>query len=65
MNKCAFDLGKKCYALKAKECPGCGFRKSEEELVAGKERASRRVATLPAEHQLNIKQKYYGCRGTR
>ena len=65
MNKCAFDLGKKCYALTEKVCPGCAFRKSEEELVAGKERASRRVATLPKEQQLHIKQKYHGYRGAR
>lgn len=47
MDKCAFDLGKrKCSALTTKNCVGCKFCKSTEELREGREKAAERLMTL-------------------
>jgi hypothetical protein len=47
MDKCAFDLGKrKCSALTTKNCVGCKFCKSTEELKEGREKATERLMTL-------------------
>lgn len=59
MDKCAFDLGKRCHALTVKECAGCKFRKTERELKAGREKATNRLMTLDRALLNDIKQKYY------
>lgn len=59
MNKCAFDLEKKCAALTDKECKGCRFRKSKEELEEGREKARRRLDSLPIVQREYIKHKYH------
>ena len=56
---CAFANGKKCVALTEKRCPGCVFRKTQEELIAGREKAAKRIKTLPTERQKQICDSYY------
>lgn len=57
---CAFDKGKRtCAALNVKNCDGCKFRKSEEELIRGRERAAARVKTFTKEYRAHIKARYY------
>lgn len=64
MDKCAFDNGNKCHAVTDKVCLGCKFRKTKEELKAGREKASARLMTLDRTLLNEIKQKYYtGRRG--
>lgn len=37
--KCAFDQGRRCGALTAKQCKKCSFYKTPEELARGREKA--------------------------
>jgi hypothetical protein len=63
MDKCAFDFGKRrCYALNVKKCEGCRFFKTEEELKAGREKATDRLMTLDRKFLNDINRKYYGGR---
>jgi hypothetical protein len=56
---CAFDQGKRvCSALNVKNCDGCKFRKSEAELIRGRERAAARIKTFTKEYQAHIESKY-------
>jgi hypothetical protein len=56
---CAFDKGKRvCAALNVKNCVGCKFRKSEAELIRGRERAAARIKTFTKEYRAHIKSKY-------
>ena len=57
---CAHDLGEKCNALREKQCVCCAFRKTKEELEAGRIKAALLVADLPVEKRLHISRKYYG-----
>lgn len=58
--KCAFDLyPAKCSALTSKVCENCPFRKSSEELAAGRKKARRRLHSLPEETKTWIVDKYY------
>ena len=59
MNKCAFDKDGKCSALNKKDCKGCSFYKTEEEVRIGREKATARIKTLPKDIQRHIKLKYY------
>lgn len=60
MNKeCAFDRGRKCVALTEKYCDFCRFRKTAEELEAGRQRAAELVSRLPTDQRQHIKLKYY------
>lgn len=56
--KCAFDRGTFCTALSEKDCRGCAFRKTTEELYEGRERAYDRICSLPDELQDHIREKY-------
>lgn len=51
----------KCKGLDVRECESgkCRFCATPEELAASKERALRRIATLPYEQQEYIAAKYY------
>ena len=56
---CAFDAGDgSCTALTFKKCEGCRFRKSEAELIRGRDRAAARIKTFAKEYQAHIKSKY-------
>ena len=55
---CVFDFGYKCVALTCKKCEGCCFRKTQEQLEAGRKRAKKRINSLPAEIQAYIRDKY-------
>lgn len=57
--RCAFDRGTLCTALSEKKCHKCSFRKTQEELDAGRERAEQRINTLPEEQQDHIRFKYH------
>lgn len=59
MNKCAFDRDCICTALSEKQCVGCGFRKTEEELKEGRRKATDRLISLPKATQTRIARKYY------
>lgn len=49
MSNCAFELNKRsCSALTKKQCVGCHFRKTAEELEAGRKKARERIASLSA-----------------
>lgn len=57
---CAFDAGDgSCTALTIKKCEGCRFRKSEEQLIRGRERAAARIKTFTKEYRAHIKARYY------
>lgn len=61
MNKrCAFDCGDKCYALTVRECKGCSFYKTKEELREGRDQAEARVLRLDPDLKMYIRYKYYG-----
>lgn len=62
MNKCAFDNGKKCSALKKKQCAGCRFRKNEEDVILSRQKSSKRVNNLPGIIKSHILRKYYDGR---
>jgi hypothetical protein len=55
--KCAFDRIYQCAALTHKECVGCRFRKTQEELDEGRERAEDRIMSLPDDVQDRIAKK--------
>lgn len=59
MCKCVFDKGDSCSALNPKKCAGCNFRKTKEELTAGREHAAELLDRLPNEQRDAIKEKYY------
>ena len=56
---CAFDCGRKCSALTEKKCGGCNFRKSADELAAGRKKAAKRLGTLPDEQQRRLRDSYH------
>lgn len=56
--KCAFDRGTFCTALSEKDCRGCAFYKTPEELDYGRGRAYYRICKLPEEQYDHIIQKY-------
>lgn len=60
MEKCTFDKGDKCVALTDHDCEGCPFRKTKEELLAGRRRARAMREKLPKEQREAIEEKYYG-----
>ena len=62
--KCAFDRGEDCRALNAKECRGCNFYKTEEELREGRDKAEAKVLRLEPALKIYIRYKYYGGRRT-
>ena len=59
MTKCAFDRECECSALNVKLCEGCSFFKTKEELIAGREKAPKRVNDLPRGQRAHIYDKYY------
>ena len=61
MNDCAFCNGNKCIALTKKQCTGCHFRKTAEELKEGRQKAENHIRTLPKDIQTHIQRKYYAC----
>jgi hypothetical protein len=65
MNNCVFDGDTKCSALKEKRCEGCRFRKTNEELIEGREKAKARLKTLPEKMQERIHYKYHSQRRPR
>ena len=59
MEKCTFDKGDKCVALTEHDCEGCPFRKTKEELLAGRRKARAMLEKLPKEKRDTIEDKYY------
>jgi hypothetical protein len=62
MTYCAFDADTECVALAEKKCAGCTFRKTSEQLKEGRQKAEKRIRTLPLFTQLHIHRKYYSRR---
>ena len=62
MTKCAFDIGPECAALAKKECVGCKFRKTKQELDEGREKADARIRALEPPLRHYLMRKYYGGR---
>lgn len=60
MTKCTFDKGDTCFALTEHDCEGCPFRKTKDELLAGRRKARARLEDLPKEKREAIENKYYG-----
>lgn len=60
MNECAFDRGNECVALERKKCEGCRFRKTKEELMAGRQKFFARLPLLPRVERIHILETYYG-----
>ena len=56
--KCVFDKGTCCMALSEKQCHGCSFYKTPQQLTEGRKKADERIASLPAEQQTHIRFKY-------
>jgi hypothetical protein len=64
--KCAFDVAPgECAVLSGKSCEKCSFFKSEERLAEGREKAEKRVKSLPPRQQAYIYDKYYSKRQGR
>lgn len=66
MIECAFDRETGCACLKEKQCmlgKPCSFRKTSEQLIEGREKAAKRVASLPPKIQNHIQDKYYNHSG--
>lgn len=59
MKDCAFANENECMALVKKQCKGCSFCKTTEELIAGRKKADDRIHSLPKIKQAYIKYKYY------
>lgn len=59
MTKCAFEHGEYCDALTAKNCERCSFRKTQDELDAGRKKALCRLYMLPSGKLRKITSKYY------
>lgn len=59
MSKCAFEHGDYCDALTEKNCKGCRFRKTEEQLEAGRKKAQLKLFMLPKRKLNSIRSKYY------
>ena len=62
MSKCVFAEGKSCKALSEKYCNGCAFKKTKEELEAGRDHAAELFYKLPPEKRKAIRKKYYSER---
>ena len=65
MIKCAFDVFDKCAVLSEKHCEKCRFFKSHGKLREGREKAEKRIKSLPWEQQAYIHDKYYSKRQGR
>jgi hypothetical protein len=64
MCDCVFSIRTKCEVLTEKNCEGCHFRKTREELQQGRAKATERIRSLPLNKQEHIRLKYYTrCRG--
>ena len=59
MDNCVFDNGDACSALVSKKCEKCTFRKTRQELIAGRRKARRLLEKLPTQELDNIREKYY------
>ena len=59
MDKCVFDNGRKCEALRKKKCEGCTFYKTEDKLNEGRWKSFERIDSLPEKQRLHIIRKYY------
>lgn len=46
MRKCFADDGKDCIALKVKECDGCSFYKTEQQVAEERHKADERLKKL-------------------
>ena len=58
MEKCAFDFGgQKCLALTKKECEGCCFYKTIEQVELSRQATERRLDSIPG--GLYLYKKYY------
>ncbi len=53
--ECVFDKEDKCSALTTKMCAGCRFKKTKQELDAGRKKALTRIGTLPNRDYINKK----------
>lgn len=58
MNNCVFARGNECDALKTKQCAGCSFCKTKEELIEGRQKAVDRINNLPEKVRKHIIHKY-------
>lgn len=59
MERCVFEDGRSCKALNERKCENCAFRKTQEELTAGREKALDRIERLPRARRQAIMKKYY------
>ena len=67
MDKCVFELelNGQCIALTEKQCVGCNFHKTKEELEEGRKMAIDRINSLSPEEVTRIRRKYYTSKGLR
>ena len=59
MSFCVFDNGDECNALKVKQCIGCKFKKTHEELIRGRQKAANRISNLPEGTRAYIIRTFY------
>ena len=59
MEKCAFEKGNSCTALREKKCKFCTFRKTTEELISGRLKAIERIESLPTPKRHYIVHTYH------
>lgn len=65
MEECVFAKGDECVALTLKQCTRCAFRKTNEELVKGRQKAAKRISNLPQSSFYYIARKYYRQTGVK
>lgn len=59
--KCVFQFGRSCHALKQKSCEGCRFYKTTKQHIDSRARAQERIHQLDEAQQEYIRQTYYGA----
>ncbi len=57
--KCVFQFGSRCHALKTKECENCRFYKTSRQYEESRARALERICGLDEEQQEHIRFMYY------
>ena len=64
-DKCAFLRHERCVVLTDTVCSLCKYRKTEDQLNAGRDKALNRIRKLPLGQQDHIMNKYYTAANIR
>lgn len=59
MEKCFAETGNYCKALKERQCEGCNFYRTRKEVEFSRDRAIKRIDSLPKTTRMYIYDKYF------